>query len=579
MKLLTQLTEQNFGYDPLTLSKGSPRQIYHECVICGEPKQNSYRNFVRGKAIAHQRCKAELKKQTNLQKYGVEHYSQTQSYKGKVRQTWNDKNEEPVKFSKQQENVLLVDLTRKQFGYTPHQLSKGTGAPIVIKCIVCENPKEVGFLKFLNNIGLSHEWCKSEVRKKTCIKVYGVDNPRKSEQVKKRIRQTWTKKYGVNNPQKCEQIRQKAKQTKIQKYDGGFSLHSKYSRQYWLQQDFEGCKINPNQDLPDIWSQGCNSKFEVICSCGKIFSPYFYNLTLGNTRSCGHGVSTSQAEQDIYNYIKDDLNIDCLHRHKIGNTEFDIYIPSKRIGIEHNGLVWHSELFAIDSKKDYQKYQFCQQNDIRYVGIYEDEWLCHQDRIRHYLKAIFGVKSKYTVRPQKLKVVYEPKGNPRKEIRAFLDQYHYAGGRTTFQHVWKCYHSDTLIAVLGIGSPTRQNIKEDYELKRVCLHPNYRCYGLWSFLLKRYVKPLLAPCILTSFSDNRRDTGKLYEKLGFAKIHNLRPDYYWIKGQQRFHKSGFKKTIEERKQQLTEKQLREAQGYSRLWDCGKMKWNLQLPLK
>lgn len=64
-------------------------------------------------------------------------------------------------------------------------------------------------------------------------------------------------------------------------------IHKLYSKQYWLKQDFNGCKINSNQDLPEKWSQGSTQRIEIICNCGKIFVPYFYNLTSGKSSSCG----------------------------------------------------------------------------------------------------------------------------------------------------------------------------------------------------------------------------------------------------------------------------------------------------
>ena len=68
--------------------------------------------------------------------------------------------------------------------------------------------------------------------------------------------------------------------------------------------------------------------------------------------------------------------------------------------------------------------------------------------------------------------------------------------------------------------------------------------------------------------------------MGFKFDGNVTPDYYWIKKQKRFHKSGLRKTKEERLTGLTETQLRGAQGYKKIWDLGKKRWvylNTQYP--
>jgi hypothetical protein len=64
--------------------------------------------------------------------------------------------------------------------------------------------------------------------------------------------------------------------------------------------------------------------------------------------------------------------------------------------------------------------------------------------------------------------------------------------------------------------------------------------------------------------------------MGFTKEHNVQPDYYWVKDGVRHHKSALRKTAEERLTGLTEKQLREAQGYKQVFDLGKTKWSMQL---
>ena len=77
---------------------------------------------------------------------------------------------------------------------------------------------------------------------------------------------------------------------------------------------------------------------------------------------------------------------------------------------------------------------------------------------------------------------------------------------------------------------------------------------------------------IVSFSDNRLFTGKVYEKMGFVFDGNVRPDYYWVKNKKRFHKSKLRIS----QQSLTEIQLREKEGYKKIWDLGKKRWILIL---
>jgi predicted acetyltransferase len=101
--------------------------------------------------------------------------------------------------------------------------------------------------------------------------------------------------------------------------------------------------------------------------------------------------------------------------------------------------------------------------------------------------------------------------------------------------------------------------------------PEYRVHGIWSKLLKTFVREH-RPVSIVSFSDNRLFSGGVYEKIGFSYDGEVPPDYYWVKGQRRFHKSGLRKKGEEKQSGLTEAQLREAQGYRKIWDLGKKRW-------
>ena len=101
--------------------------------------------------------------------------------------------------------------------------------------------------------------------------------------------------------------------------------------------------------------------------------------------------------------------------------------------------------------------------------------------------------------------------------------------------------------------------------------PDVRVHGVWSKLLKKFVVEN-SPKSIVSFSDNRLFSGKVYDAIGFTMDGSVKPDYYWIKGMHRHHKSGLRKKGLERNSGLTETQLREAQGYRKIWDLGKTRW-------
>jgi ribosomal protein L21E len=63
----------------------------------------------------------------------------------------------------------------------------------------------------------------------TFLNRYGVDNPRKSKEVREKIKETWIKKYGVDHPAKSDTIKQKMRQTCLDRYGVElFVLSSKF---------------------------------------------------------------------------------------------------------------------------------------------------------------------------------------------------------------------------------------------------------------------------------------------------------------------------------------------------------------
>jgi hypothetical protein len=107
--------------------------------------------------------------------------------------------------------------------------------------------------------------------------------------------------------------------------------------------------------------------------------------------------------------------------------------------------------------------------------------------------------------------------------------------------------------------------------------PGFRIHGVWSKVLQIF-KDNYSFKSIVSFSDNRLFSGGVYAKMGFVKDGDVRQDYYWVKGSKRHHKSALRKTEEEKKTGKTEIELREAQGYKRIWDVGKTRWVYITPI-
>lgn len=114
------------------------------------------------------------------------------------------------------------------------------------------------------------------------------------------------------------------------------------------------------------------------------------------TRVLGHGCpqcarrsQTSFPEQAIYFYVKKYFHDSIGHYKDIfsNNMEIDVYIPSKKVGIEYDGEAYHKG--NKNALREQEKYRICKQNDIKLIRIKEKE---DQDKI---IVADIVLKSEY----------------------------------------------------------------------------------------------------------------------------------------------------------------------------------------
>lgn len=298
--------------------------------------------------------------------------------------------------------------------------------------------------------------------------------------------------------------------------------------------------------------------------CDMVYNPTFNDIKRGKSLTCGCVTNKiSRPVFEIQAFLKE-LKVDSKLEFKLDNFYYDLCVPNKKFILEFNGLKWHSKKRAKD--RDVIKYNNARTKNYSYLMIYEDEWSFNKEKIKNLLKNKLIERNLKSLRPSKCEI----KKIKAREASAFYEKFHYIGARTSSVH-YGVYFENELTACASFGPTTRQS-KYEHELLRMASDPLYRVHGIWSKILKIFRSEFSGSIV--SFSDNRLFEGKVYEKLGFKLDGEVRPDYYWVKGRNRFHKSGLRKTPEERKSGKTETELREEQGFRKIWDLGKKRWVL-----
>jgi len=296
-----------------------------------------------------------------------------------------------------------------------------------------------------------------------------------------------------------------------------------------------------------------------------------------STKYLPYNPNISNYELEINNYILS-LEFKTIMSDKIliKPYEIDILIPSNNIGIEVNGLYWHSEIYK---KNNYHinKTNLCENNNFKLIHLFEDEWVHKKDIVKSIIKNKLGIT------PKK---IYGRKCNiidlSSSEYKNFLNINHLMGSTNSKFKIGLTYNNE-IVSVMGFEKQRKSlgdNVNGYFNLNRFSNKIDTTVIGGASKLLKYFIKKYDASNII-SYADKRYSDGNLYEKLGFNFIHNTKPNYWYIdyRNISRIHRFNFRKKILEKDGfdiNKSEHQIMLERGIFRIYDCGNIKFELKI---
>jgi transposase len=276
----------------------------------------------------------------------------------------------------------------------------------------------------------------------------------------------------------------------------------------------------------------------------------------------------SSLEIKICEYLKL-LNIDYLTaaRTVISPKELDIYIPSKKVAIEVNGLFWHSTNSSrgIDKKYHLQKTQDCEVKGIKLLHFFEDELLEKFDLCKSIISANLGLSEQIYARKCQVREISSS------ESLSFTNQYHLQGNAVATAH-FGLFYDEFLVSVMTFRKNRFSKNSSAWEIIRYCTKNNLRVVGGASKLFSNFISTY-SPKEVHSYADRRISNGNVYGKLGFTFSHNTPPNYYYIIGKNRSNRLNWQKKLLDKKLKfydpnLTEEENMKLNEYYRIYDCG-----------
>lgn len=286
------------------------------------------------------------------------------------------------------------------------------------------------------------------------------------------------------------------------------------------------------------------------------------------------------AENEVRLYVKSLSNtiLDTETFDVIPPFALDVCDPINKIALEYCGLHWHSKEFKSNTYH-LNKLLMCQAANYRLITIFEDEWLSRKAQVQGFIKAIFNKTDLIKKDARKLQIQIATK----EEAQIFINTNHIQ----IYTHCpinYKLTEDNEILAIASFSKRLSSRQIEDgtWELHRYGVKIGLNVRGGLSKIIKHF-KLDFNPIKLVTYSDNRWSNGNLYKKIGFSYISQSRPSYWYFKknrGDQRYHKSLFTKDrIKEKFPEIYNPSKKESEmmleaGYSRIYDCGKIKWEL-----
>ena len=400
--------------------------------------------------------------------------------------------------------------------------------------------------KMLDKYGVDNisktDWAKDKKRE-TTLKNWGVENPFQSDIIKETIQKTLIDKIGVNHPMKSKIIREKTIRTNLDKYGVDNYTKSKEYRDGIFDRYRKGLtKTTLNQDNNFVSYTG-KGQYEMFCDKGH---NYITNSHLWHARK-----SISKPQCTVCNPVERFSSV----------LEDELY--------EYVSSVYDGEIIQnYRSKMEIDIYLPDIDLGFEFNGLYWHSELYkdsnyHINKLRYFQeKGIRIINIWEDDWIEKCEIVKSQIKNwiglnsgskiwarncevrevEKSDALLFLDENHIQGKIASSVKIG-LYHNDVLVSMMSFDHFEGRNkmLDTEWNLNRFCSLLGYSIVGGASKLLKYFINTYKPTRIIT-FADLSWSTGNLYYKIGFIEKSVTKPNWAWLIDKRRVNKQRWKKS-------------------------------------
>jgi len=579
---------------------GSRSIILAKCDYCSTEKEIMYKNYndnikKGGKYACSIKCGSLKAKESNLSRFGVESHFQLHDFKEKSKKTLLEKwgvdhisksgdisaiKSKKMKDKSEEVSIRMKDYYSNLTDYEIKEINKKRentnlekwGYRYISQVDLIKNKIRQTNLEKWGGYSFESDVLKKKVME-TNLEKWGFEYASKSEEIKNKTIKTNLEKWGVKTPSMNEDIKNRTKNTLLEKYNVINIMFSEEFRSKFNisnENDYVGYLGNR---IYEFYCRECNKNYDIDYD-------NYYKRKLRKVNTCTNCFpileNSSIKEKELLNFIKSIYIGEILTSWRDG-LEIDIYLPQLKLGFEFNGLYWHSDE-RLDKNYHLNKTILAEKYGIRLIHIFDDDWINKNTIIKSkiYNLLIYDYIKIYA-RKCIIKEIYD------NDKSKFLNENHIQGDDKSSVKIG-AYYNDELVAVMTFGKPRKvlgYNGGNFYELIRFAT--NKKVIGIGGKLLKYFIK-IYKPIKIITYADRCWTTeleDNLYIKLGFSKVSETSPNYWYIVNGNKVHRFNFRKNVLPFKLKtfdpiLTEWENMQLNGYNRIWDCGNYKYELNI---